>query len=59
MDETLIREQEAQLKKTGHYYRHICWMAVPVLCMACFLYGARPLLLCGSLPPFERITIYG
>ena len=47
MDETLIREQEAQLKKTGHYYRHICWMAVPVLCMACFLYGARPLLLCG------------
>ena len=47
MDETLIREQEAQLKKTGRYYQHICWMAVPVLCMACFLYGARPLLLCG------------
>ena len=47
MDESLIREQEAQLQKTGRYYKHICFMAVPVLCMACFLYGARPLLLCG------------
>ena len=47
MDESLIREQEAQLQKTGRYYRHICFMAVPVLCMACFLYGVRPLLLCG------------
>ena len=48
MDESLIREQEAQLQKTGRYYKHICFMAVPVLCMACFLYGVRPLLLCGS-----------
>ena len=47
MDESLIREQEAQLQKTGRYYMHICFMAVPVLCMACFLYGVRPLLLCG------------
>ena len=47
MDESLIREQEAQLQKTGRYYKHICFMAVPVLCMACFLYGVRPLLLCG------------
>lgn len=47
MDESLIREQEAQLQKTGRYYKHICWMAVPLLCMACFLYGLRPLLLCG------------
>ena len=47
MDESLIREQEAQLQKTGRYYKHICFMAVPVLCMACFLYGLRPLLLCG------------
>lgn len=47
MDESLIREQEAQ-QKTGRYYKHICFMAVPVLCMACFLlYGVRPLLLCG------------
>ena len=43
----MIREQEAQLQKTGRYYKHICFMAVPVLCMACFLYGVRPLLLCG------------
>ena len=47
MDESLIREQEAQLQKTGRYFKHICFMAVPVLCMACFLYGVRPLLLCG------------
>ena len=47
MDESLIREQEARLQKTGRYYKHICFMAVPVLCMACFLYGVRPLLLCG------------
>ena len=36
-----------QLQKTGKYYKHICWMAVPPLCMACYLYGLRPLLLCG------------
>jgi len=47
MDKSLIGEQEAQLQKTGRYYKHICFMAVPVLCMACFLYGVRPLLLCG------------
>ena len=27
MDESLIREQEAQLQKTGRYYKHICFMA--------------------------------
>ena len=37
MDESLIREQEAQLQKTGRYYKHICFMAVPVLCMAAYL----------------------
>ena len=47
MDEALSREQEQQLQKTGNYYKHICWMAVPLLCMACYLYGWRPLLLCG------------
>lgn len=47
MDEALIREQEQQLRKTGNYYKHICWLAVPLLCMACYLYGPRPLLLCG------------
>ena len=36
MDESLIREQEQQLQKTGRYYKHICWMAVPLLCMSCF-----------------------
>ena len=47
MDEALIREREQQLQKTGNYYKHICWLAVPLLCMACYLYGPRPLLLCG------------
>ena len=28
MDESLIREQEAQLQKTGRYYKPICFMAV-------------------------------
>lgn len=47
MDELQIQAQERELQKTGSYYKHICWMAVPLLCMACYLYGARPLLLCG------------
>ena len=47
MDESLIREQELQLQKTGRYYKHICWLCLPLLCMACYFYGARPLLLCG------------
>ena len=47
MDEALIREQEQQLQKTGKYYQHVCWMAVPLLCMSCYLYGMRPLLLCA------------
>ena len=47
MDEALIREQEQQLQKTGKYYKHICWMAVPLLWMSCYFYGPRPLLLCG------------
>jgi hypothetical protein len=47
MDEALIQEQELQLQKTGRYYKHIFWLCVPVLCMACYFYGWRPLLLCG------------
>ena len=50
MDETLIRAQERELAKTGHYYKHLCWMVVPLLCVSCFLYGLRPLLLCGAAP---------
>ena len=47
MDEALIQEQERQLQKTGRYYKHVFWLCVPLLCMACYFYGARPLLLCG------------
>ena len=28
------------------YYRDLCWMAVPLLCMSVYYYGLRPLLLC-------------
>lgn len=47
MNEVTIQLQEWELQRTGRYYRHICWLAVPLLCMACFFYGLRPLLLCG------------
>ncbi len=48
MDETLIRAQQRELTRTGRYYRHVCWMAVPLLCMSCYFYGLRPLLLCSA-----------
>lgn len=47
MDEALIQVQEQELARTGKYYQHVCWMMLPLLCMACYLYGLRPLLLCG------------
>ena len=40
MDEALIQEQERQLQKTGRYYKHVFWLCVPLLCMACYFYGA-------------------
>ena len=48
MEKTIIDLQEKELARTGRYYRHLCWMAVPLLCMSCYLYGLRPLLLCGA-----------
>ncbi|MGN0707593.1 MAG: RnfABCDGE type electron transport complex subunit D [Faecalibacterium sp.] len=48
MEEILVQKQEQELQKTGSYYLHICWMTVPLLCMACYLYGLRPLLLCAA-----------
>ena len=48
MEQILIQKQEQELARTGRYYRHICFMAVPLLCMACYLYGLRPLLLCAG-----------
>jgi electron transport complex protein RnfD len=33
---------------SAQYYKHICWMAVPLLCFSAYLYGARPVLLCGA-----------
>ena len=42
MDERLIQQQEQELAKTGRYYLHVCFMTIPLLCMACFLYGLRP-----------------
>lgn len=48
MEEALIQWQEKELEKTGRYYKHLCWMTVPLLWMACYFYGPRPLLLCGG-----------
>ena len=46
--EDSIREMQArELERTGRYYQHVCWLAVPLLFMACYLYGLRPLLLCA------------
>ena len=42
MDESLIQEQEAQLQKTGRYYKHICFMAVPVLCTVSYTHLTLP-----------------
>ena len=47
MEKALIQWQEQELTQTGHYYKHICWMVVPLLWMSCYFYGPRPLLLCG------------
>ena len=47
MDEALIRLQEEELQRTGRYYKHICFLCVPLLCVSCYLYGLRALLLCG------------
>lgn len=47
MDEALIRLQEEELQRTGRYYKHICFLCVPLLCVSCYLYSLRPLLLCG------------
>ncbi len=46
MDEALIRQQEEELQRTGRYYKHICFLCIPLLCVSCYLYGLRPLLLC-------------
>ncbi len=47
MEKAIIEMQERELKRTGRYYKHICFMAIPLLCMSCYLYGLRPLLLCA------------
>ena len=47
MEKTIIEMQEKELARTGRYYRHVCFMAIPLLCMSCYLYGLRPLLLCA------------
>ena len=47
MEEALIQWQEQELARTGRYYKHVCFMTIPLLWMACYFYGPRPLLLCG------------
>ena len=47
MEEALIQWQEQELARTGRYYKHVCFMVIPLLWMSCYFYGLRPLLLCG------------
>ena len=47
MEEALIQWQEQELAQTGRYYKHVCFMTIPLLWMSCYFYGPRPLLLCG------------
>ena len=35
------------VEQTGRYYRDICWMMLPLLCMAVYYYGLRPLAMCA------------
>lgn len=46
MQDTIKNTQTAALAETGRYYKHICWMALPLVCMSAYLYGLRPVLLC-------------
>ena len=46
MEQTIREQQAAALARTGGYYKHICWMALPLVCMSAYLYGLRPVLLC-------------
>ena len=46
MEQTIRNKQAAALARTGGYYKHICWMALPLVCMSAYLYGPRPVLLC-------------
>ena len=46
MEQTIREQQAAALAQTGGYYKHICWMALPLVCMSAYLYGPRPVLLC-------------
>ena len=42
MQDTIKNTQTAALAETGRYYKHICWMALPLVCMSAYLYGLRP-----------------
>lgn len=35
------------VEQTGRYYKDICWMMIPLLCMAAYYYGPRPLVMCA------------
>ena len=42
MEEALIQWQEQELAQTGRYYKHVCFMTIPLLWMSCYFYGPRP-----------------
>ena len=54
MDEALIRLQEEELQRTGRYYKHICFLCVPLLCGFAVLMGN----LCDRLISLLRRRVY-
>ena len=60
MDEALIRLQEEELQRTGRYYKHICFLCVPLLCVSCYLCGFAVLMgnLCDRLISLLRRRVY-
>ena len=37
---------ERLVEQTGRYYTDLIWMMLPLLCMAVYYYGPRPVVLC-------------
>lgn len=42
-----LGKQERLVEQTGRYYTDLCWMMLPLLCMAVYYYGVRPVALCA------------
>lgn len=46
MNENGQTKQAPAVLENSQYYKHVCWMAAPLLVFDAYLYGPRPVLLC-------------